>query len=77
LFTYFRLSTLILALVFACSVELVLASSPSHQAAPAATPCDSDASNYEAKKLYRRYKKAYDKSIVAIACVRDPKCIEP
>ena len=31
----------------------------------------------EAKKLYKRYKKAYDKSIVAIACVRDPKCINP
>jgi hypothetical protein len=77
LFTYFRVSTLILALVFACSVELVLASSPSPQAAPAATTSDSDASNSEAKKLYRRYKKAYDKSIVAIACVRDPKCIEP
>lgn len=31
----------------------------------------------EAKKLYRRYKRAYDKSVVALACVRDPKCIEP
>jgi hypothetical protein len=31
----------------------------------------------EAKKLYRRYKRAYDKTVVAIACVRDPKCIEP
>ena len=31
----------------------------------------------EAKKLYRRYKKATDKTITAIACVRSPKCIEP
>lgn len=31
----------------------------------------------ESKKLYRRYKRAYDKTVVAIACVRDPKCIEP
>jgi hypothetical protein len=31
----------------------------------------------EAKKLYKRYKKASDKTITAIACVRDPKCIEP
>jgi len=31
----------------------------------------------EAKKLYRRYKRAHDKTVVAIACVRDPKCIEP
>lgn len=31
----------------------------------------------EAKKLYRRYKRTYDKSVVALACVRDPKCIEP
>ena len=31
----------------------------------------------EAKKMYRRYKRAYDKTVVAIACVRDPKCIEP
>ena len=31
----------------------------------------------EAKKLYKRYKKATDKAIVAIACVRNPKCIEP
>ena len=31
----------------------------------------------ESKKLYRRYKRAYDKTVVAIACVRDPKCIDP
>ena len=31
----------------------------------------------EAKKLYRRYNRAYNKTVVAIACVRDPKCIEP
>ena len=31
----------------------------------------------EARKLYRRYKKNYDKAIIAIACVRSPKCIEP
>lgn len=31
----------------------------------------------EAKKLYKRYKKAHDKTIIAIACVRDPKCIDP
>jgi len=31
----------------------------------------------EAKKLYRRYKRSYDKTVVAIACVRDPKCFEP
>ena len=31
----------------------------------------------EAKKLYRRYKRAYDKTIVAVACVKDPKCIDP
>ena len=31
----------------------------------------------EAKKLYKRYKKATDKTITAIACVRNPKCIEP
>ena len=31
----------------------------------------------EAKKLYKRYKKAYDKTIIAIACVRDPKCADP
>ena len=31
----------------------------------------------EAKKLYKRYKKATDKAITAIACVRNPKCIEP
>lgn len=31
----------------------------------------------EAKKLYRRYRRTYDKTILAIACVRDPKCIEP
>ena len=31
----------------------------------------------EAKKLYKRYKRSFDKTIVAIACVRSPKCIEP
>ena len=31
----------------------------------------------ESKKLDRRYKRSYDKTVVAIACVRDPKCIEP
>jgi hypothetical protein len=31
----------------------------------------------EAKKLYRRYKRSFDKTIVAIACVKNPKCIEP
>jgi hypothetical protein len=31
----------------------------------------------EAKKLYKRYKKATDKTITAIACVRSPNCIEP
>jgi len=31
----------------------------------------------EAKKLYRRYKRAFDKAIIAIACVKSPKCIEP
>jgi hypothetical protein len=31
----------------------------------------------EAKKLYKRYKKTTDKTITAIACVRNPKCIEP
>ena len=31
----------------------------------------------EAKKLYRRYRRSYDKTILAIACVRDPKCIDP
>ena len=31
----------------------------------------------EAKKLYKRYKKTADKTITAIACVRNPKCIEP
>ncbi len=31
----------------------------------------------EAKKLYRRYNRAYNKTVVAIACVRDPKCVEP
>jgi hypothetical protein len=31
----------------------------------------------EAKKLYRRYNRAYNKTVVAIACVRNPKCIEP
>ena len=31
----------------------------------------------EAKKLYKRYKKATDKTIMAIACVRSPKCVEP
>lgn len=77
MFTYFRASTLILALVLGCSVELALGSSPDPRAAPTAAPSESDTSSSEAKKLYRRYKKAYDKSIVAIACVRDPKCIEP
>lgn len=31
----------------------------------------------EAKKLYKRYKRSFDKTIVAIACVKNPKCIEP
>lgn len=31
----------------------------------------------EAKKLYKRYKKASDKTIMAIACVRSPNCVEP
>jgi hypothetical protein len=31
----------------------------------------------EAKKLYKRYKRASEKTIIAIACVRSPKCIEP
>jgi hypothetical protein len=31
----------------------------------------------EAKKLYKRYKKAHDKTIIAIACVRDPECADP
>ena len=31
----------------------------------------------EAKKLYRRYKRAFEKTIIAIACVKSPKCIEP
>ena len=31
----------------------------------------------EAKKLYKRYKRASEKAIVAIACVRSPSCIEP
>lgn len=31
----------------------------------------------EAKKLYKRYKRAAEKTIVAIACVRSPNCIEP
>ncbi len=30
----------------------------------------------EAKKLYKRYKKASDKTIIAIACVRSPNCVE-
>ena len=31
----------------------------------------------EAKKLYKRYKRASEKTIIAIACVRSPSCIEP
>jgi len=77
LFTDFRAFTLILVLVLGCTIELALASNTDLHVVSVATPSDSDASSSEAKKLYKRYKKAYDKSIVAIACVRDPKCIEP
>jgi hypothetical protein len=31
----------------------------------------------DAKKLYKRYKRAFEKTIVAIDCVRSPSCIEP
>lgn len=31
----------------------------------------------EAKKLYKRYKRASERAITAIACVRSPSCIEP
>ena len=31
----------------------------------------------ESKKLYKRYQRASEKTIIAIACVRSPKCIEP
>ncbi|OYY13213.1 MAG: hypothetical protein B7Y67_12645, partial [Polynucleobacter sp. 35-46-11] len=47
----------------------------SAQANPGSEPFVGPAS--EAKKLYRKYKRAHDKTVVAIACVRDPKCIEP
>jgi hypothetical protein len=51
------------------------ASQKTSQSNPGSEPFVGPAS--EAKKLYRRYKRAYDKSVVALACVRDPKCIEP
>ena len=51
------------------------------QAATSASPSSEDVSEFdkpsEARKLYRRYKKNYDKMIVAVACVRSPKCIQP
>jgi len=51
------------------------------QAATSASPSSEDVSEFdkpsEARKLYRRYKKNYDKMIVAVACVRSPKCILP
>jgi len=50
-------------------------SQKSNQSSPGTEPFVGPAS--ESKKLYRRYKRAYDKIVVAIACVRDPKCIEP
>ena len=77
MFTYPRTCSLILALVLGCTIKLALASNTDPHVVSAATSSDSDVSSTEAKKLYKRYKKAYDKSIVAIACVRDPKCIEP
>ena len=52
-----------------------LAGAASSQAAKGTEPFVGPPS--EAKKLYRRYKRAYDKTVVAVACVKDPKCIEP
>ena len=31
----------------------------------------------EAEKLYQRYQRLYGKMVLAIACVQNPKCIEP
>ena len=46
-------------------------SSPANSGEPFVGPSS------EAKKLYKRYKKATDKTIVAIACVRSPNCVDP
>jgi hypothetical protein len=57
------------------AVDTASKSQKSAQANPGSEPFVGPAS--EAKKLYRKYKRAHDKTVVAIACVRDPKCIEP
>jgi len=79
LFASLRLHIALLALALFCSGSISLANTnnPETHVTPEVGPSTSELPASEAKKLYKRYKKAYDKSIVAIACVRDPKCINP
>jgi hypothetical protein len=51
-------------------------SSPGAQASPEAVKPKAK-SQSEAEKLYHRYQRLYGKMILAIACVQNPKCIQP
>jgi hypothetical protein len=83
----FTISRISLLLIIALSCNTTFASDaypPASSAHAEASKSTSSASGEpfvgptsEAKKLYKRYKKATDKTITAIACVRSPNCIEP
>ena len=87
MFIFYR--TFFLAFSFSCLVLLIPLSvrasgdhdSHGSEAVVSAIPASEDISEFdkpsEARKLYRRYKKNYNKMIVAVACVRSPKCIQP
>ncbi|QWD64654.1 hypothetical protein [Polynucleobacter sp. MWH-UH2A] len=84
MFTISRFS-LFLIIVFTCKTSFASDSHASVEASHAEVTKTSSSNNgepfvgpsSEAKKLYRRYKKANDKTITAIACVRSPKCVDP
>ena len=84
MFTISKLS-LVLIIALTCNTSFASDAHPPTTSTPAETS-KSPSSNTgepfvgptsEAKKLYKRYKKATDKAITAIACVRSPNCIEP
>jgi TPR repeat protein len=84
LFTALRIS-LILFIALSCNGSFASDAHATTLSAPAEASKSASANtgepfvgpSSEAKKLYKRYKKATDKTITAIACVRNPKCIEP
>jgi len=84
LFTILRVSLLLIITLYCNTIFAIDA----HQSATSADNKTPKAGSFqsgepfvgpasESKKLYKRYKKASDKTIIAIACVRSSNCVEP